>query len=195
MGCTGSKKAAQAPKTEEKAASTLLQEPGAVKSEEPKAEAPATQVTATEPADTEAAGTKAPADTAKAEETVETQEAPAPNATTDATLAKAEEVQAAKSEELSAKEPGQGASEEASAAAEATPASTDEKIAAPDASPIVADGDVVEKLPEDAVVAKTEVAEVAVSLAAADATAAAKQGGCLGFCAATEAQSEITVQK
>merc|ERR1712129_176098 len=157
-------------------------------------EAPATQgsahKTTTKEVVTDVAAKKAegtpnetPADaiTAKAEEAAETQEVLKP--TLDATATKAEEVKI--------EEP---AIAEASATGQATEASNEETTAAPDEVPIAAEKVVAEKIAEADAASKAEVTESAVSVAVADAAVAGKQGGCLSYCTATEAQTEIVVQ-
>jgi len=212
MGCKGSIPAEE-PKSEA-ANSTLSTIP-----KEPKGEAPATQASAPEttpkevvanaPAEkvqreftfgcapstttqdvvgnaaakkAEESSKEAPADaiTAKAEEAVETQDAP--KSALDATETKAEEV---KTEEA--------ATEEASATGLPTQASNDETTS-PDEVPIATEKMVAEKIAEADTASKADVPESSVSVAAADAPVASKHGGCLSYCTATEAQTEIVVQ-
>merc|ERR1712106_1297104 len=123
---------------------------------------------------------RADAITAKAEEAVETQGAP--KSTPNATVIKAEEV---KTEEAS--------TEEASATGLPRQANNDETTTA-DELPIFAEKMVAEKIAEADAASKAEVIESAVSVAAADAAVAGKQGGCFSYCNATEAQTEIVVQ-
>jgi len=195
MGCKGSK-SAEAPKSERQrqvqqrqASTTLL-----TKSDEPKAEMPVTQAPAPETTrkegvedatakKTEESPKEAPADviTAKAEEAAETQGAP--KSFPDATVTKAEEM---KREEA--------ATEDGSATGLPAPASNDETTTAPEEAPMVAEKMVAERAAEADDKSKAEVTESSVSVAAADAAVAGKQGGCFSYCTATEAQTEIVVQ-
>merc|ERR1712086_828880 len=133
-------------------------------------EAPATQASAPETTPKEVVAVEA----------VETQGAP--KSTLDATVTKAEEV---KTEEA--------ATEEASAAGLPTQASNDETTT-PDEVPIATEKMAAVKIAESHAASKAEVTEPAVSVAAADAPVAGKQGGCFSYCTATEAQTEIVVQ-
>merc|ERR1712204_50222 len=123
---------------------------------------------------------RADAITAKAEEAVETEGAP--KSTPDATVTQAGEVNTE-----------EAATEEASATGLPTQASNDETTS-PDEVPIAAEKMVAEKIAEADTASKAEVTESAVSVAAADAAVADKQGGCFSYCTATEAQTEIVVQ-
>merc|ERR1712194_298778 len=96
-----------------------------------------------------------------------------------------------KAEEVKAEE---SAAEEAPAKGQPTLASNEETTASPDEVPIAAESVVTEKIAECDAASIAEVTESAVSVAAADAAVAGKQGGCFSYCTATEAQTEIVVQ-
>lgn len=118
---------------------------------------------------------------AKAEEAVETQEAPKFNL--DATVMKAEDM---KMEAL--------ACQETSATEQPREGSNEEPTETPDEVRIAAETVLAEKTAEADATSKEEVTEPAVSVASADAALAGKQGGCFGYCSSAEAQTEILVQ-
>jgi len=218
MGCKGSKQA-EAPKSES-ASSTLLTEPEESKGEAPATQASALETTPKEvaanaPAEkierspNEAPATKGsdPETAAKevaANATARNAEEPPKEAPSDAITAKAEEAMetqgalksgpdatVTKIEEVKSKE---AATEEASATGLPAQASNDEITTALEEAPIAADKMVSEKVAETDAASKAEVTESAVSVAAADAAVAGKQGGCFSYCTATEAETQLVVQ-
>lgn len=217
MGCKGSK-AAEAPKSEV-ASSTLLTKPDEPKGKVPVTEAPvpetipkevganategkaeeiwhevpATQGSAPETTTSKVAATTTLTKTketmkedltdaiaGKAQEAAETQGAP--ESSTDATLMKAEEL---KREEAAA---GKG-----SATGLPVTAGNDEMRAAPEEALTANGGVLAEKAAVADDASKAEATGSAVLVAAADAAVAGKHGGCLSYCTATEAQTEIVV--
>jgi hypothetical protein len=180
MGCTGSK-TAQASKPEDKVASaTLLTEPSA-DNKETKPDVPAAEVSTTETASKEAV-VDAPAEQAKVTES----DSPA-----DANSAEADQkVENRDGEAEATKEPAQGAAEEGDAQEQLVDAATtqakDQKVEAPEETPVVTEGE--EKL------AQEDDATAPVSVVAAPTAPGSQKGGCLNFCLATEAQTEIVVE-
>jgi hypothetical protein len=176
MGCTGSK-TAHAFKPEDKVASTtLLTEPSA-DNKETKPDVPAAEVSTTETASKEAV-VDAPAEDAKVTEG----DAPA-----DANSAEADQKVETRAEEAEAtKEPAQGAAEEGNAQEQITDAATTQEVEAPEETPVVTEGE--EELAQEA------DATAPVSVVAAPTAPGSQKGGCLNFCLATEAQTEIVVE-